>query len=311
MVRWLEGLCARYPIVSVEDGMAEGDWDGWRLLTERWATKVQLVGDDLFVTNPAILAEGIEEGVANAILIKVNQIGTLTETLDAIRLATRGRLLLDHLAPLGRDRGRTIADLAVATNCGQIKTGSLSRSDRLAKYNQLLRIEQMLGARRDLCGPLEAGPRLSGIRRPDAARRPDRPGPALGSTAAGWLFLACASWPISATTPLHGDRGLLAWLDTQPRHRGGAPGAGAARRRARRSCSTGSYGLQEGHLDRDLLEEELRKLGYVRQNEVLVLTPEDAKPATKDAEPVDCARSAGRYPGCARVWRRRRPSRQG
>jgi enolase len=145
MVRWLESLCGKFPIVSVEDGMAEGDWDGWRLLTETLGDEVQLVGDDLFVTNPEILAKGIEEGVANSILIKVNQIGTLTETLEAIRLATSAGYssVISHRS--GETEDSTIADLAVATNCGQIKTGSLSRSDRLAKYNQLLRIEQMLG----------------------------------------------------------------------------------------------------------------------------------------------------------------------
>jgi enolase len=145
MVRWLESLCGKFPIVSVEDGMAEGDWDGWRLLTESLGDEVQLVGDDLFVTNPEILAKGIEEGVANSILIKVNQIGTLTETLEAIRLAASAGYssIISHRS--GETEDSTIADLAVATNCGQIKTGSLSRSDRLAKYNQLLRIEQMLG----------------------------------------------------------------------------------------------------------------------------------------------------------------------
>ena len=145
MVRWLEGLCEKFPIVSVEDGMAEGDWEGWRMLTEALGEEVQLVGDDLFVTNPAILAKGIEEGVANSILIKVNQIGTLTETLEAIQLATSAGYssIISHRS--GETEDCTIADLAVATNCGQIKTGSLSRSDRLAKYNQLLRIEQMLG----------------------------------------------------------------------------------------------------------------------------------------------------------------------
>ncbi|MFZ1427717.1 MAG: phosphopyruvate hydratase [Geminicoccaceae bacterium] len=145
MVRWLEGLCEKFPIVSVEDGMAEGDWEGWRMLTEALGEEVQLVGDDLFVTNPAILAKGIEEGVANSILIKVNQIGTLTETMEAIQLATSAGYssIISHRS--GETEDSTIADLAVATNCGQIKTGSLSRSDRLAKYNQLLRIEQMLG----------------------------------------------------------------------------------------------------------------------------------------------------------------------
>ena len=126
--------------------MAEGDWEGWRLLTETLGEEVQLVGDDLFVTNPAILAKGIEEGIANAILIKVNQIGTLTETLEAIRLADRGRLLArSSRTARARPRTRPSPTSPSATNCGQIKTGSLSRSDRLAKYNQLLRIEQMLG----------------------------------------------------------------------------------------------------------------------------------------------------------------------
>jgi len=145
MVDYLEGLVARFPIVSIEDGMAEGDWAGWKLLTDRLGGKVQLVGDDLFVTNPAILAEGIEKGVANAILVKVNQIGTLSETLDAVDLATRNgyRAIVSHRS--GETEDTTIADLAVATNCGQIKTGALSRSDRLAKYNQLLRIEEALG----------------------------------------------------------------------------------------------------------------------------------------------------------------------
>ena len=144
MARWLESLCEKFPIVSIEDGMAEGDWEGWKLLTEILGEEVQLVGDDLFVTNPEILAQGIEQGVANAILIKVNQIGTLTETLEAIQLATRHGYssIISHRS--GETEDSTIADLAVATNCGQIKTGSLSRSDRLAKYNQLLRIEQLL-----------------------------------------------------------------------------------------------------------------------------------------------------------------------
>jgi enolase len=145
MVRYVADLCSRYPIVSVEDGMAEGDWDGWAALTRELGSKVQLVGDDLFVTNPKILAEGIERGVANAILVKVNQIGSLTETLDAMRLAARSGYasIVSHRS--GETEDSTIADLAVATCCGQIKTGSLSRSDRLAKYNQLLRIEEQLG----------------------------------------------------------------------------------------------------------------------------------------------------------------------
>src|SRR5581483_9244873 len=136
----------RYPIITIEDGCAEGDWDGWKKLTERLGKQVQLVGDDLFVTNPKILKQGIEKGVANSILIKVNQIGTLTETLEAIDLA-RGA---GYTAVISHRSGETedsfIADLAVATGAGQIKTGSLSRSDRVAKYNQLLRIEEALGS---------------------------------------------------------------------------------------------------------------------------------------------------------------------
>jgi len=143
---YLEGLVARYPIVSIEDGMAEDDWDGWKLHTERLGKRVQLVGDDLFVTNTKILAEGIEQGVANSILIKVNQIGTLTETLEAIRMADRAgySAVISHRS--GETEDATIADIAVATAATQIKTGSLSRSDRVAKYNQLLRIEEELGS---------------------------------------------------------------------------------------------------------------------------------------------------------------------
>jgi enolase len=146
MVRWIEALCGRFPIVSVEDGMAEQDWAGWKALTEALGDKIQLVGDDLFVTNPKILAEGIAQGIGNAILIKVNQIGTLSETLDAMRMAALAgyRSVVSHRS--GETEDSTIADLAVGTGCGQIKTGSLSRSDRLAKYNQLLRIEEELGA---------------------------------------------------------------------------------------------------------------------------------------------------------------------
>jgi enolase len=142
---YLAGLVDRYPIVSIEDGMEEADWEGWRILTERLGDRVQLVGDDLFVTNTRILAEGIDKGVANAILIKVNQIGTLTETLDAIRMAHDAgyRAVISHRS--GETEDTTIADLAVATGAGQIKTGSLSRSERVAKYNRLLRIEDMLG----------------------------------------------------------------------------------------------------------------------------------------------------------------------
>ena len=145
MVDYLAALCAKYPIVSIEDGCAEDDWDGWKLLTDKLGGKVQLVGDDLFVTNPERLRDGIERGVGNAILVKVNQIGTLTETLEAVETAHRAgyKAVMSHRS--GETEDATIADLAVATNCGQIKTGSLSRSDRLAKYNQLIRIEQGLG----------------------------------------------------------------------------------------------------------------------------------------------------------------------
>jgi enolase len=146
MVRVYEDLCNRYPIVSIEDGMAEGDWDGWKALTDSLGRKVQLVGDDLFVTNRIILEEGISKGIANALLVKVNQIGSLTETLEAVETAHRAgyACVMSHRS--GETEDATIADLAVATNCGQIKTGSLSRSDRLAKYNQLLRIERDLGS---------------------------------------------------------------------------------------------------------------------------------------------------------------------
>ena len=135
----------KYPIISIEDGMAEGDWDGWKLLTEKLGQKVQLVGDDLFVTNTKILKEGIAKGVANSILIKINQIGTLTETFQAIEMAKRAgyTAVISHRS--GETEDATIADIAVGTNAGQIKTGSLSRSDRMAKYNQLLRIEEDLG----------------------------------------------------------------------------------------------------------------------------------------------------------------------
>lgn len=142
---YLADLVDQYPIISIEDGMSEHDWEGWKLLTERLGKKIQLVGDDLFVTNPAILTEGIERGLANALLVKVNQIGTLTETLKAVDLAKRNRYtsVMSHRS--GETEDNTIADLAVGLNCMQIKTGSLSRSDRMAKYNQLLRIEEELG----------------------------------------------------------------------------------------------------------------------------------------------------------------------
>ena len=144
-VNYLEELCKKYPIDSIEDGMAENDWEGWKMLTERIGHKCQLVGDDLFVTNVKFLSRGIQEGCGNSILIKVNQIGTLSETLDAIDLAHRHgyTTIVSHRS--GETEDATIADLAVATNSGQIKTGSLSRSDRMAKYNQLLRIEEELG----------------------------------------------------------------------------------------------------------------------------------------------------------------------
>ncbi len=145
MVGYLEGLTKRYPIVSIEDGCAEDDWAGWALLTERLGKRVQLVGDDVFVTNSERLRRGIEAGVANAILVKVNQIGTLSETLEAVEMAQRAgyRAVMSHRS--GETEDSIIADLAVACNCGQIKTGSLSRSDRTAKYNQLIRIEEALG----------------------------------------------------------------------------------------------------------------------------------------------------------------------
>ncbi|WP_374338203.1 phosphopyruvate hydratase [Leeia sp.] len=145
MVDYLASLVDKYPIISIEDGMSEHDWDGWALLTERLGDNVQLVGDDVFVTNPKILQEGINQGIANSILIKVNQIGTLSETLQAIELAKRSNYtsVVSHRS--GETEDSTIADLAVATNAMQIKTGSLSRSDRMAKYNQLLRIEEELG----------------------------------------------------------------------------------------------------------------------------------------------------------------------
>ena len=145
MIAWYEELVKKYPIISIEDGLGERDWDGWKKLTERLGHKIQLVGDDLFVTNPSILKEGIEKGIANAILIKVNQIGTLTETLDAMEMATRAKYTTVVSHRSGESEDTTIADLAVALNAGQIKTGSMSRTDRIAKYNQLLRIEDELG----------------------------------------------------------------------------------------------------------------------------------------------------------------------
>ncbi|MEL7218036.1 MAG: enolase C-terminal domain-like protein, partial [Pseudomonadota bacterium] len=145
MAEYLAKLCADYPIRSIEDGMSEDDFDGWRAVTEAIGDRVQLVGDDLFVTNPERLSDGISQGLANSLLVKVNQIGTLTETLAAVEMAHRAGYtsVMSHRS--GETEDATIADLAVATNCGQIKTGSLARSDRLAKYNQLIRIEEELG----------------------------------------------------------------------------------------------------------------------------------------------------------------------
>jgi len=154
MVDYLADLAARYPIASIEDGCSEDDWEGWKLLTERLGGKLQLVGDDLFVTNPERLRRGIAAGTANSILVKVNQIGTLTETLEAVDIAHRAgyTAVMSHRS--GETEDATIADLAVATNCGQIKTGSLARSDRTAKYNQLIRIEAELGPVSRYYGPL-------------------------------------------------------------------------------------------------------------------------------------------------------------
>jgi enolase len=147
LAAYWEDICSRYPVVSIEDGMGEEDWDGWKLLTEKLGTRVQLVGDDNFVTNPQRLERGIEQGVANSILIKVNQIGTLTETLDTVRMAHDAdyTTVISHRS--GETEDTTIADLAVATGAGQIKTGAPSRSDRVAKYNRLLRIAEELGDR--------------------------------------------------------------------------------------------------------------------------------------------------------------------
>jgi enolase len=145
LVDFYTKLCGKYPIVSIEDGCAEGDWTNWKKLTDKLGDRIQLVGDDLFVTNVKFLKKGIESGTANSILVKVNQIGSLTETLDAVALAQRNSYtaVISHRS--GETEDATIADIAVATNAGQIKTGSLSRTDRVAKYNQLLRIEQLLG----------------------------------------------------------------------------------------------------------------------------------------------------------------------
>jgi enolase len=145
MVDFWADWCKKYPIISIEDGLAEDDWNGWKLATDKLGKSVQLVGDDLFVTNTKRLSQGIEKGIANSILVKVNQIGSLSETIEAVQMATRNSYtsVMSHRS--GETEDYTIADLAVALNCGQIKTGSASRSDRMAKYNQLLRIEQELG----------------------------------------------------------------------------------------------------------------------------------------------------------------------
>jgi enolase len=145
MIEFWSGWVAKYPIIMIEDGMAEFDWDGWKKMTDALGKKIQLVGDDIFVTNPAIFAKGIERGIANSILIKLNQIGTLTETLDTMRMAAQANYtsVISHRS--GETEDTFIADLAVATGCGQLKTGSASRTDRLSKYNQLIRIEQELG----------------------------------------------------------------------------------------------------------------------------------------------------------------------
>ena len=162
LIDFYAGWCAKYPIITIEDGMAEGDWDGWKALTERLGAKVQLVGDDLFVTNTAIFKQGIERSIANAILIKVNQIGTLTETLEAIAMAAAANYasIVSHRS--GETEDTTIADISVATTATQIKTGSLCRSDRVAKYNQLLRIEEALGAQARYAGR-SAFPNVPGL----------------------------------------------------------------------------------------------------------------------------------------------------
>jgi len=159
LASWWAMLAGKYPIVSIEDGMAEDDWAGWSTLTQKLGNTIQLVGDDLFVTNVSRLQRGITEQVANSVLIKVNQIGTLTETLSTIALASRNNYtsVMSHRS--GETEDATIADLAVATNCGQIKTGAPARSDRVAKYNQLLRIEQELGSKAQFMGKAALAPR--------------------------------------------------------------------------------------------------------------------------------------------------------
>ncbi len=159
MIAYYEGLIKKFPILSIEDGLAEDDWQGWKKMTLRLGKKVQLVGDDIFVTHPARLSKGIQEGIANAILIKLNQIGTLTETLDVIKMAQKAgyRTIISHRS--GETEDTTIADLAVATRAGQIKTGATSRTDRVAKYNQLILIEEGLGKRAVYAPPLRWRPK--------------------------------------------------------------------------------------------------------------------------------------------------------
>ena len=175
MIAYLEELARKFPIISIEDGCAENDWDGWKQLTDALGSKVQLVGDDLLVTNVQFLRKAIDRGVANSILVKVNQIGSLTETLNAIELARENAYaaVISHRS--GESEDTTIADIAVATNAGQIKTGSLSRTDRVAKYNQLLRIEEMLGEDAIFGGKLaEATPRPASATAPPEKPRPAR-----------------------------------------------------------------------------------------------------------------------------------------
>src|SRR3989442_625935 len=177
MIRYYEGLVRRYPILSIEDGLSEKDWKGWKMLTERLGHRVQLVGDDIFVTNPEIFAKGIAEGIGNSILIKLNQIGTLTETLETFEMAKRAgyTAVVSHRS--GETEDVTIADLAVGLNTGQIKTGSLSRTDRTAKYNRLLRIEEELGgAARYRGGAVFERKAGAGRPGPTSDRRPSKPG---------------------------------------------------------------------------------------------------------------------------------------
>jgi enolase len=155
MVGYYENLISKYPIITIEDGLAENDWDGWKILTKRLGSKIQLTGDDIFVTNPKILKEGIKQGVANSVLIKLNQIGTVTETLETVKIAKDAgyTCLFSHRS--GETEDSFLADITVATNAGQLKTGAPARSERLAKYNQLMRIEEELGSRAIFIGKLK------------------------------------------------------------------------------------------------------------------------------------------------------------